>query len=344
MPIRPNYYLILEVTTSATQTQIRRAYLKLARKYHPDLNPENRLAEEKFKELQEAYQVLSDPDRRREFDDLYRLPPPRTRRPRAESHSSSRSSSHSSSHSSSRPPPQPKQGFGEFIQSIFGMRTARATSGSGPKGNKPPGGPQTQLVLSLEDANRGGVHRITVLDRRRCPICRGRKKVDGRPCPQCRASGQLHTPVSIDVKIPPGARNGSLIKVMSRQGGARSGDREIYVKVVVEPHPVFTTDGDDIYFDVPITPWEAALGASIVIQGIDGRSEIRVPAGAQGGKRLRVPGAGLNRREGGRGDAFVRLNIVVPTNAGEREKALYQELAEISRFNPRSKGNSAREK
>jgi len=334
MPIRPNYYRILEVPSGATQTQIRRAYLKLARKYHPDLNPENRFAEEKFKELQEAYQVLSDPDRRREFDDHSRPPPPRTGRgPRA------------APHSSNRPSTPPKQGFGEFIQSIFGIKGARTPSGSSSKDTKSPGGSQAQLVLSLEDAHRGGVHRITVLDRRRCPICRGRKKVDGRPCPQCRAAGQLHTPVNIDVNIPPGARNGSLIRVPGRHGtGARSAGREIYVKVVVEPHPVFSVDGDDIYFDVPITPWEAVLGTSIDIQGIDGRSEIRVPAGAQGGKRVRVRGAGLNRREGGRGDAYVRLNIVVPANPSDREKALYQELAELTGFNPRSTGYSTREK
>jgi DnaJ-class molecular chaperone len=331
MPIRPkDYYWILDVPVGAAPTQIRRAYLKLARKYHPDLNPENRLAEEKFKEIQEAYQVLSDPERRREFDNQNRPPPPPSyRRPRP------------ASHSSNRPTNPPKQGLGEFIQTIFGIRAVRTASGSRSRGQKPPGGPQTQLVLSLEDAHKGGIHRITVLDRRRCPICRGRKKLDNRPCPQCRASGQLHTPVNIDVNIPPGARNGCLIKVAGRHGTrGRSGGGEIYVKVVVEPHPVFRIDGDDIYFDVPITPWEAALGASIDIQGIDGRSEIRVPAGAEGGKRVRLRGAGLNRHDGGRGDAYVRLNIVVPDHAGEREKALYQELARITGFNPRSPGNS----
>jgi DnaJ-class molecular chaperone len=335
MPSTPkDYYWILQVPGGATPTQIRRAYLALARKYHPDLNPENRLAEEKFKELQEAYQVLSDPDRRREFDGQSRQPPPRSHRPpRADSRSSNRKTT------------PPKQGLGEFIQSIFGINAARTSSGSSSRGHKPPGGAQTQLVLSLEDAHKGGIHRITVLDRRRCPICRGRKKVDGRPCPQCRASGQLHTPVNIDINIPPGARNGSLIKVGGRyRTRGRSGGGDLYVKVVVEPHPVFRIDGDDIYFDVPITPWEAALGASIDIQGIDGRAEIRVPAGAEGGKRVRLCGAGLNRRDGGRGDAYVRFNIVVPDTAGEREKSLYQELAKITGFNPRCTRNSGREK
>src|SRR5262249_58657965 len=130
------------------------------------------------------------------------------------------------------------------------------------------------------------------------------------------------TPVNIDVKIPPGARNGSLIKVVGREGTPgrpRGGD--LYVKIVVEPHPIFRIDGDDLYFDVPITPWEAALGAVIEIAGMNGRLEVHVSAGARGGKRVRLRGEGLNRRDGGRGDAYVRLDIVVPEKHGGQEKA-----------------------
>jgi curved DNA-binding protein len=320
-----DYYWILEVPSGASPSQIRRAYLKLARKYHPDLNPENKLAEEKFKELQEAYQVLSDPDRRRVYDDQNRPPVgPPYRRPRPVPRNAPRAAS------------PPKQGFGEFIQGIFGIKASRTPRVAGSKVDKT-SSPGPQLVLSLEDAHKGGVHKITLIERRRCPMCRGQKKVDGRPCHACRASGMIHAPVNIDLNIPPGARNGSVIKVARRDGvQARSKAGELYVKVVVEPHPVFKIDGDDIYFDVPITPWEAALGAAIKIGGIDGRLEFRVPAGAQGGKRVRLRGEGLNRREGGRGDAYLRLNIVVPGNLGEREKSLYRELARITTFNPRS--------
>src|SRR5262245_15849801 len=207
MPVRvKDYYCILEVPAGATAIQIRRAYLKLARKYHPDLNPANRVAEEKFKELQEAYKVLSDPGRRRQYDDQIRpqVGPQQRRRPRP----SSRATGH--------PPSPPKQGFGELIQSIFGIRPARKSGGAGPRDDKTR--PQAQLVLSLEDANRGGVHKIAVLERRRCPICRGQKEIDGRACQACRGSGRLHTPVNMDVNIPPGARNGSLVKVVVRDG------------------------------------------------------------------------------------------------------------------------------
>ena len=324
MPVRvKDYYWILDVPSGATPLQIRRAYLKLARKYHPDLNPENRLAEEKFKELQEAYQVLSDPDKRRQYDGQNRSP----------AGSSERRRPRPASRKPERPAAPAKQGFGDFIQSIFGIKPAKGSARDGLKDHKQSGRPQSQLILSLEEAHKGGVHKVTVVERRRCPICRGHKAVDGRPCQTCRASGRLHLPVNIEVNIPPGARDGYMIKVAGH-GASRTG--EVFVKLVVEPHPIFRVDGDDLYFDVPITPWEAALGAAIEVAGINGLLEIRIPPGVQGGQRVRLRAEGLSRRDGGRGDAYVRLNIVVPENPGELEKSLYRELARITRFNPRS--------
>jgi curved DNA-binding protein len=114
----------------------------------------------------------------------------------------------------------------------------------------------------------------------------------------------------------------------------------MYVKVVVEPHPVFSIDGDDLHFEVPITPWEAALGAEIEVSGIEGSLQIRITPGATGGARVRLRGEGLKRRDGTRGDAYCRLNMVVPKNPGEQEKALYRELARITAFNPRSRDHS----
>src|SRR5260370_12733721 len=145
MPIRVrDYYWILEVPSGASTTQIRRAYLKLARKYHPDLNQENRMAEGKLKELQEAYQVLSDPDRRRVYDDQSRPPlvAPQRQRPRP------------GPRTAERAPSPPKQGFGEFIQNIFGIKAAKTSRGPSLKDDKTSGRPQSQLVLSLEDAHK----------------------------------------------------------------------------------------------------------------------------------------------------------------------------------------------
>jgi DnaJ-class molecular chaperone len=145
-------------------------------------------------------------------------------------------------------------------------------------------------------------------------------------------------PRTIDVKIPPAARDGSVIRV-AKQGqpgsnGTEPGD--LFITLKIKPHTVFSVVGDDIAVDVPITPWEAVLGAAIEVPTIDGKAEMKIPAGSQGGQRMRLRGQGLNRRDGGRGDAYVKLKIVVPTHPNEREKQLFQELADASNLKPRS--------
>jgi len=145
------------------------------------------------------------------------------------------------------------------------------------------------------------------------------------------------SPRTIDVKIPPAARDGSVVKVGSQahQGpGVEPGD--LFIKLKIKPHPIFSVTGDDLTVEAPLSPWEAVLGAGIEVPTIDGRAEVTIPAGAQGGQRLRLRGQGLNKRGGGRGDQYVKLKIVVPTHPTEREKELYQKLGEASSFNPRS--------
>ena len=147
------------------------------------------------------------------------------------------------------------------------------------------------------------------------------------------------TPKTIEVNIPPGARDGSLIKIPKQgqaggPGGSERGD--LLVKLKLKPHARFTVLGDDLTEELPITPSEAVLGATIEVPTIDGKAEIKVPAGSPSGQRLRLKGQGLNKRGSGRGDLFVRLKIVVPTHPTERERQLYQELATASHFKPRS--------
>jgi curved DNA-binding protein len=146
------------------------------------------------------------------------------------------------------------------------------------------------------------------------------------------------SPRTIDVNIPPAAREGSVIKVGKQaQPGASGGEPgDLYIKLKVKPHPIFTVSGDDLTVEAPISPWEAVLGATIAVPTIDGKAEVKIPAGAQGGQRLRLRGQGLNRRGGGRGDQYVKLKVVVPTHPTDRERQLYRELGEASNFNPRA--------
>src|ERR1044071_6724462 len=199
-------------------------------------------------------------------------------------------------------------------------------------------GAAAEMEISLEDAHRGGRHRITLQSVRVCPTCNGSGTAGGNVCPTCRGAGQVLSPRNIDVNIPPGAREGSVIK-LSKQGqpgqnGGEPGD--LFIKLKIKPHQRFTVSGDDITTEVPITASEAVLGSSIEVPTIDSKAEMKIPAGSQGGQRLRLKGQGLNKRGGGRGDQYIRLKIVVPTQPTEREKQLYKELDETSQFKPRS--------
>ena len=152
----------------------------------------------------------------------------------------------------------------------------------------------------------------------------------------CRGAGHVLSPKTIDVNIPPAAREGSVIKVSKhgQPGSTEPGD--LYIKLKIKPHSIFTVSGDDITAEVPISPWEAVLGATIDAPTIEGKAEVKIPAGAQGGQRLRLRGQGLNKRAGGRGDQYVKLKVVVPTHPTDREQQLYRELSEASNFNPRA--------
>ncbi|HEY7544574.1 MAG TPA: J domain-containing protein [Blastocatellia bacterium] len=326
-----DYYEILGVKRDATEDQIRQAFRKLARKYHPDVNPNDKTAEDKFKELNEAYEVLSDAEKRKRYDRL---------------------GANWKDGAEFTPPPgfTYSQGdvgdifggggvFSDFFEMLFGgsaePRKARTAKGEDA---------QAEMSISLEDAHRGGIHRISVQSVRRCPDCNGLGAVNKRICVTCRGAGRVVAPRAIDVKIPPGARDKSVIKLAGQgqpgSGGGPTGD--LYVTLRITPHPLFTVTGDDVTVETPIAPWEAVLGSRIEVPTLDGKAEMKVPAGSQGGQRLRLRGQGLSMRGGGRGDQYVKLRIVVPTSPTERERQLFRELAADSNFKPRGSEDAKR--
>ncbi|HEY3135262.1 MAG TPA: J domain-containing protein [Blastocatellia bacterium] len=328
-----DYYEVLGVKRNATDEQIRQAYRKLARKHHPDVNPGDRVAEEKFKEINEANAVLSDPQKRKHYDQLGPnwkdgaefTPPPGWGRVNVQFDDLGRIFSGG--------------GFSDFFETLFGggrtagqsdRRSARTRTARGQDA-------EAEMEISLEDAHRGGRHRVTLQGARHCPTCNGSGTSSDVVCNTCRGAGQVLSPRTLDVNIPPGARDGSVIRVGKQgqpgAGGAEPGD--LFITLRVKPHHLFTASGDDLTVEVPITSSEAVLGAAIEVPTIDGKGEMKVPAGAQGGQRLRLKGQGLNKQGGGRGDQYVKLKIVVPSHPTDREKKLYEELAKVSRFNPR---------
>jgi DnaJ-class molecular chaperone len=328
-----DYYEVLGVAKTATEDEIKQAYRKLARKYHPDVNPGDKSAEEKFKEINEAYEVLSDADKRKRYDQL---------------------GQNWKAGQDFRPPPEwegahveygdlgdlfgggrGQSGFSDFFESLFGgRRGARGGAGFAMRGQDI----EAEIALTLEEAHRGVKRSITLQSVETCLDCKGSGVKAGKTCPTCRGAGVIPRPKSLEVTIPAGVRDGSVIRLAGQgepgTNGASTGDLLLHVRI--RPHRLFAIAGDDdVQIELPVAPWEAALGAKVMAPTLDGPVEMKIPAGTQGGQRLRLRGQGLNRRGGGRGDEYVKIKIVIPPTLTPQEKELFEKLAAESRFNAR---------
>jgi DnaJ-class molecular chaperone len=336
-----DYYEVLGVSRTAGEDEIKRAYRKQARKYHPDVNPGDKTAEEKFKEINEAYDVLSDPEKRKRYDALgpnwkageeFR-PPPNWQGADATFQYRDFTDMFSGA--------QRAGGFSDFFEALFGARAgagagARRAGGFSMRGQDV----EAEMPLTLEEAHRGGKRTISLQLAETCPDCGGTGSRDRRaPCHACHGAGAIRRPRSLEVAIPKGVRDGSVIRLAGQgepgTAGAPRGD--LFLRVRLQPHRLFNVLGDnDVELELPVAPWEAALGATLSVPTLDAPVEMKIPAGAQGGQRLRLRGQVLNIRGGGRGDEYVRLKIVNPPSLGPREWELYAALASASRFNPRA--------
>jgi curved DNA-binding protein len=288
-----DYYEVLGVPRDAEQDAIRRAYRKLARQYHPDLNSDSD-AEDRFKELGEAYEVLSDPEKRERYDRLganWRQQEQETPETNFEEFFT-------------------RQGFGndetgaEFSDDLFERLFGGRFGGGGRTGGPLRGLDREALLeLSLEDALEGGRRRLTVDDR------------------------------EVTVNFPSGVRDGQLIRLAGQGAAGRDGGPpgDLYLRIAVKPHPNFRRRGDDdLDVDLPVAPWQAALGATVPVQTLSGTAQIRVPAGSSTGRRLRLRGRGLPKSQGGNGDLHAVVKITVPKQLSDRERELYEQLAESS--------------
>ncbi len=337
-----DYYEVLGVSRAATEEQIKAAYRKLARKFHPDLNPGDKAAEERFKELQEAYEVLSDAEKRKKYDQYgenWRMadqaPPPGWEGfgpgggPQAGGFDFSGFDFGGSGRGSGT------GGMGDIFEELFGRAGGRARARGSNRGRDV----EAELELSLEEAHHGGRRTLSMQAAEDCPTCQGTGVAgNNQVCQTCGGAGQVLRPKTIEVNIPAGVRDGSTVRLAGQGGaghaGAPAGD--LYLHIRLRPHPVFTVHGDDLEVEAPVAPWEAVLGARIEVPTIEGQVEMTVPAGAQNEQRLRLRGQGLNKRRGGRGDIYVRLKVVTPKQVSAEERRLYEELRRASRFNPRA--------
>lgn len=370
---KTDYYELLGIPRKASVKDIRAAYRKLARKYHPDLNPGDKSAEEKFKQIQEAYEVLSDTKKRQMYDQFgFNTPGPGGVPPQGGQYSGA-------------VPEDVHFDFGGFdfgggggasFRDLF-SQFFRGASAAQTRPEREPGTDlEYQIDISFAEAMHGTVKKISITrldvcnvchgagfepgDDRLCPTCNGKGQVtqtSGKmrfqvTCSTCGGTGHLRTMCrncggegrvarvdTLDVRIPPGAQTGSRVRVAGRGNagilGGTPGD--LYIITKVEPHPFFDRRGDDLYTVVPVTVSEAALGAKVEVPTIDGRSQVRIPPGTDSGKKLRLreKGAPSARHQGKRGDQIVEVQVVVPRPEDERVRTLLRELGEAQAKDPR---------
>jgi DnaJ-class molecular chaperone len=331
-----DYYKTLGVNKKATEKEIKTAYRKLARKYHPDVNPGDKGAETKFKEINEAHAVLTDPEKRRKYDTLgpdwekrvagYRPGGP----------------------TSTGPGGGTTADFSDFFETLFGgQRTSTGQTGAFDfdigsifgRGKTPRRAEVAQsgtdveqpIDVSLQEAFRGVERNFTIQAMQECPTCHGTGLQNDQLCPTCHGQGSIPKTKRLDVKIPAGVREGSRVRVPGEgnpgQAGGKAGN--LYLVVHVPNDPNFRREADDLHSEVSVPLTTLVLGGEADIRTIDGRITMRVPPASQNGRVMRLPGQGMpNLKTGTRGNLYVKLNASLPTTLDDKQRDLFQQLAQ----------------
>ena len=319
-----DYYATLGVSRDATDNEIKQAFRKLARKYHPDVAKDKKVAEDKFKEINEANEVLSDPAKRKKYDALgagwqQGGEGPHTERWNGGAANGSGRGAQEFHFNGT--------GFSDFFEQFFGGANRAdftgAARGDGYRARGP--GPERgfdiegDILVTLAEAMHGTTRPISLQ----------------LTNPQ---TGEMENR-SFSVRIPPGAAEGRRIRVPGKGEAGREGGApgDLFLRVRYAAHPDFTARGADLYHDVDLAPWEGVLGTQLLVPSFDGPIKVHIPPGTNHGRQLRVRGHGLPKgRSGERGDLHVIANIQLPASLNEEERALWEKLAQTSRFNPRA--------
>jgi DnaJ-class molecular chaperone len=326
-----DYYQLLGVSRDADEKAIKSAFRRLARKYHPDVNPGNKEAEKKFKEISEAYEVLRDPRKRQQYDQFGHL---------------GANWQHAGAGTpggwpGGRVRPDLDLGglggnLGDLFEDLLGGRGAGVFSQARMRRGRDV---RAEIELSLEEAFSGVTREVAIPAAQACSVCQGQGIIgQGAVCTQCGGAGQTEQMKRLQVRIPQGVRTGSKIRVAGQGELGASGQRgDLYLIAKIAPHRLFKRQGDDLQIELPVTYAEAALGAEIDVPTMNGRVAMKLPAGASSGQRLRLAGRGMPRMHGGgRGDLYVEIKVIVPKNLSQEERELTARLGEMRKENPRA--------
>lgn len=359
-----DFYKVLGVDKKATDKEIKQAYRKLARKHHPDVNPGDNAAETRFKEISEAYEVLGDAEKRKQYDAL-------------QTHGFAYARDPGGAGGFSYTPGGQQFDFeaghdlGDLLGGLFGGAGRRA---AGPTRGEDL---QYQVEITLEEAFNGGQRVFTLTSQvacptchgsgaapgtatMQCPVCKGSGRTRGimglsfgegcercggtgqvstHPCATCHGAGQVEKPERVTVTIPPGIAEGQKLRIGGKgapgRGGGAAGD--LLLSVRIKPHALFERKGDNLHLELPVTFPEAALGAEVQVPTLSGSVRMNLRPGVQSGQPVRLTGLGMPKRGGGKGDLYVRPKIVVPKNLSDRERELVEELKGLRAENPRER-------
>ena len=364
-----DFYQILGVNKNASIAEIKKAYRKLARKYHPDLNPGDKAAEQKFKEMNEAHETLKDPEKKKQYDLYGSLGAHGGAGDAGRRSGNFEGFDFSNTGNSS---------FGDIFETIFG-NAAGQRSGAGRKHRQAEAGEDLNysINLSFMDAAKGIETPIQISHRQTCPTCRGKGTdpasgqttcpvcqgqgrvqkqtgfmkfgsicpncggsgtLPGAPCRACGGEGRSEKVARLRIKIPAGVDNESKVRINGKGNAGRHGgpDGDLIITIHVTPHKVFRRNGPDLEMTLPVTYAEAALGAKIEIPTLDGSSLFKVPPGTLSGQKLRMKGKGIvNPKTRSEGDLYVEIKIVPPSTKDLKVRELLKEIEKIAPYDPR---------
>lgn len=336
-----DYYQVLGVSRTASLDDIKKAFRRLARQYHPDLHAGAKKAEmeKKFKELNEAQEVLTDPDKRKKYDqygaDWEQAQAFERARQQAKAQGSGGPWESEGGHTRQGSGGTGNEHFSDFFESIFGNR---GRSGTGRGESEIPGEDlETEVQLGLREVLTGVTKRVNLREPKTCPTCQGSGAVRGRPCTTCQGTGMTAESKTIEVRIPAGVQDGTRVRVAGKgQPGVHGGKRgDLYLHVTIPSDPIFRRQGSDLHVTLPVYPWEATLGADVTAPTLTEPVKVKVPPGSKANGKLRLKGKGLPSATGGPGDLFLTLQIVLPAGLSENERMLYEQLSQQRHPDPR---------
>jgi molecular chaperone DnaJ len=324
---KKDYYNILGVKRNASAQEIKQAYRRLARKHHPDVNPSDKSAESKFKEVNEAYEVLSNKENRKKYDKYgdqwqYADQFEQARQQQTPFRDFSRSGGTTSFYFG-------EDDLGGLFDELFrGTGTRTYTRRAQPRRGRDI---QSPVEVTLEEAYHGTKRTLSLQTEEPCPTCQGSGLIQNVPCATCQGLGIVPRIKRLEVKIPPGVKNGSRVRIAGKgQAGYGGASGNLYLVISVKSHRLFERRGDDLHVEVPVPLTVAMLGGEVQVPTLKGKLALKIPAETQNGRSFRLKGQGMPHLDNSsRGDILAKLNIVLPNQLSPEEKELFRQLSEL---------------